>query len=510
MLTLAVVWISLCFSNSVLFAQQRRAPQKLEPGSSCLAEQCHASLRSGPVVHGPLAEGDESCELCHEAEGDRHAFSLTSTGAELCYNCHESVTDKKIIHAPLKDDESSCTNCHNPHSSANEKLLNTKTINELCLGCHKEVAEGGMYHDAEKIEGCTDCHQAHSSDRASFLSAKSPELCYTCHGELKDSITQAAMVHGPVSMGCDNCHHAHQKLAGKGLAKAVPEMCVDCHEDFKPMVAQMSSRHHLLVEGKKCAHCHDPHASKGEQLLLDNTQSLCLSCHVKDVKTADGRVIANVKEILDKGVHPHGFGETLDCVACHQPHANEQFRFLRGPYPKKFYSPYSKEIYGLCFTCHDESLAAEAQTDEATEFRSGSTNLHYLHVNKKKKGRTCRACHAWHVSKNAQLLREFVLFAKWQTDRGKWKEWRIPIKFKASENGGACGPGCHRGKAYDRLKSVSYTRPAPVVAPVNPTLVGPPSPTPVGPPASEPVEEGSAPAEQREVVDKDDAGDDRK
>jgi predicted CXXCH cytochrome family protein len=221
----------------------------------------------------------------------------------------------------------------------------------------------------------------------------------------------------------------------------------------------------LLLEGKKCARCHDPHAGKAEYLLLDNSQSLCLNCHAKDVKSADGRVIANLKEVLDKGVHPHGPGKSLDCTACHQPHANKQFRFLRGPYPQKFYSPYSDEIYGLCFTCHDKSLAAEAQTDEATEFRNGSRNLHYLHVNKKKKGRTCRACHAWHVSKNAQLLRESVPFG----------QWRIPINFTATENGGTCGPGCHRGKAYDRVMSVSY----------NPA------------PASHPVQKGPAPAAQR-------------
>ncbi|NIA06504.1 MAG: hypothetical protein GWP14_02515 [Actinobacteria bacterium] len=444
MLTLAVVSGVLCLGVSVLFGQQRQAPQTIEPGSSCLAQQCHANLRSGPFVHGPLSEGDDACELCHEADGKNHSFSYPATGAELCYNCHDSVTKKKLTHAPLEDKEDACTICHNPHSSANEKLLNSKTINELCLSCHDEVAQGGMYHDAEKIEGCTSCHEPHSSDIASLLSAKSPDLCYSCHSDLKDTITQAAMVHGPVSMGCDTCHQAHKKLAGKGLAKAVPDLCVDCHEDFKPTVAEMSIRHHLLLEGKKCARCHDPHASKAEYLLLGNTQSLCLSCHAKKVKSADGRVIANLKEVLAKDVHLHGLGQSLDCAACHQPHANKQFRFLRGPYPQKFYSPYSDQIYGLCFICHDKSLAVEAQTDEATEFRDGSKNLHYLHVNKKKKGRTCRACHAWHVSKNPQLLRESVPFG----------EWQIPINFTATQNGGSCGPGCHQAKTYSRTNVV--------------------------------------------------------
>ena len=460
-LSVAVV---LFLQAQVLLAQQGQAPETIEAGSSCLAQQCHGNLSSGAFVHGPLSEGDDSCGYCHEADGSRHAFSYPATGAELCYNCHDSVTKTKLVHEPLKDKEAGCTICHNPHSSPNERLLNAKTTNELCLGCHDEVAQGGMYHDAEKIEACTFCHQPHSSEIGSLLLAKSPELCYSCHSDLEETIDQAVMVHGPVSMGCDTCHHAHQKLAGKGLEKAVPELCVDCHGDFEANIEVMSSRHHLLLEGKKCAHCHDPHAGKGEYLLLGSTQSLCLNCHAKKVKTVDGRVIASLKEVLAKDVYPHGLDKSLDCAACHQPHANEQFRFLRGAYPQEFYSPYSAESYGLCFGCHDESLAESPQTDEATEFRDGSRNLHYLHVNKEKKGRTCRACHGWHVSKNPQLLRESVRFGK----------WRIPIDFTATQDGGSCGPGCHRGKSYDRGSAVSNESPS--IEPVNEPLISQPLP----------------------------------
>ena len=353
----AVVTAVLLLQAPAVFAQTRQPPKTIEPGASCLAEQCHANLSSGATVHGPLIEDDDACELCHEADGKNHVFSYPATGAELCYNCHDSVTEKKHVHAPLQDKEAACTICHNPHSSANKNLLNTKTTHDLCLGCH---------------------------------------------------------------------------------------------EDFKPTIAEMSARHRLLLEGKNCAHCHDPHAGKAEYLLLDNSQNLCLNCHAKKVKSADGRVIASLKGVLAKDVHPHGPGKSLDCAACHQPHANKQFRFLRGPYPQKFYSPYSDQIYGLCFTCHDKSLAADAQSDQATEFRNGSRNLHYLHVNKTPKGRTYRACHAWHVSKNPQLLRQSVRFG----------QWRIPINFTATDSGGSCGPGCHRGKTYDRVNAVSYGRPS--------------------------------------------------
>jgi len=458
MLLLTVVSGGFFLQISTLLGQQRQAPQTIKAGSSCLAKQCHASLRTGPVVHGPLAEGDDACQLCHEGDGNRHAFSYPATGSELCYSCHESVTEKKLVHAPLKDKETACTICHNPHSSLSKQLLNFKSTNDLCLSCHKEVAQGGMYHDAEKIAACTSCHQPHSSDTGSYLRGKSPDLCYSCHNDLKDTITEAAMVHGPVGLGCSSCHDAHRELAGKGLAKTAPDLCVDCHDDFKPTVAQMSSRHHLLLEEKNCSRCHEPHAGKFEQLLLGDSQSLCLSCHGEEVKSADGRVIASLKEVLAEDLHRHGPGKSLDCAVCHEPHANKQYRFFRGQYPQTFYSPYSPQAYSLCFTCHDESLATAVKTDEATEFRNGQTNLHYLHVNKKRKGRSCRTCHAWHVSKNPQLLRESVPFG----------QWRIPINFRATDNGGSCSPGCHQSKAYDRVNTVSDDGPSNVPSDLQP------------------------------------------
>lgn len=450
LLLLAVLaWFLL--QNPSLMAQQRKAPEKIESGSSCLAEGCHKNLQSGKMVHYPLEEGDDSCELCHEAEGDRHAFFYPAKGAELCYACHESVTEKKLLHFPLKDEDTPCTVCHNPHSSSNEKLLRYEKTNDLCLDCHDDVAQGGLYHDAEKIDACTACHEPHSSDTDSHLRTKTPALCYSCHRDIKDRVgAEGAMIHGPVSMGCATCHDAHKKLAGKGLAKASPALCVDCHDDFESTVADMSARHHLLIEGKNCANCHDSHVSEFDHLLSNDTQTVCLSCHNEDVKSATGEIIKNLKDVLAEDVHRHGPGKSLDCAACHEPHAGKEFRFLRGQYPQKLYSPYSSKAYSLCFNCHDESLAA-ADTTEETGFRDGQRNLHYVHVNKQRKGRTCRACHSWHVSSNTQMLAESVPFG----------QWRIPVNFTASEDGGSCNSGCHRSQAYSRAPPASDPTPAP-------------------------------------------------
>jgi len=44
-------------------------------------------------------------------------------------------------------------------------------------------------------------------------------------------------------------------------------------------------------------------------------------------------------------------------------------------------------------------VVTEPETRTLTNFRDGARNLHFLHVNKAVRGRTCRACHEVHASK---------------------------------------------------------------------------------------------------------------
>jgi hypothetical protein len=79
-------------------------------------------------------------------------------------------------------------------------------------------------------------------------------------------------------------------------------------------------------------------------------------------------------------------------------------------------------------------------TRKLTNFRDGDRNLHFLHVNKEKRGRTCRACHEVHASAYPLQLREKVPYGKWM----------MPLNYKKRESGGSCHPGCHELEAYDR------------------------------------------------------------
>jgi hypothetical protein len=120
---------------------------------------------------------------------------------------------------------------------------------------------------------------------------------------------------------------------------------------------------------------------------------------------------------------------------------------------------FALEKYDLCFTCHEKQLVTTEKTTGLTKFRNGTTNLHFVHVNKSDKGRSCRACHTTHASANAHQIRDSVPFGSWQ----------MPINYKAVESGGSCSPGCHKAYSYDRVKAVDY-RPLDALPATRPSL----------------------------------------
>jgi hypothetical protein len=153
-------------------------------------------------------------------------------------------------------------------------------------------------------------------------------------------------------------------------------------------------------------------------------------------------------------------------------------------YPSLFYAPFDKKNYDLCFNCHPDTLVLDEKTKTLTDFRNGDSNLHYLHVNKDRRGRTCRACHQTHGSNQPKHIRESVPYGAWE----------LPIGFDKTETGGTCTPGCHVRKDYDRVKAVDYTvkkKPAKPVESSKPASASKPKASP----------KPQAPAEPKESVE---------
>lgn len=379
----------LCVAHGTSGAAQRSAPENLDAGGSCVASECHAAVKKHSTLHFPTSM--DMCVACHEQKGDKHEFTVAD-GPALCATCHDAIVPKNLgkqgVHAPVQD---GCVGCHDPHGSEAEKFLRADTVKDLCLLCHGDaILEGKHKHLPAEQGMCLMCHDPHSSSLPKLLREKGRKLCADCHADIVEAAEEAAVDHGAV-----------------------------------------------LTE-KECVNCHSPHASDHEHMLKAPVMDLCVGCHKKPMRSGNSQIL-NMKEWLDNNDGWHGPVIAGDCVACHQPHGGARFRMLVKPFPARFYASFSASTYELCFSCHDSSMVSEERTHDATEFRDGSRNLHFLHVNRKK-GRTCRACHDVHASRLPHHIRE-------QTPFGKWL---VPIDYEARQSGGSCRPGCHPPATYNR------------------------------------------------------------
>jgi hypothetical protein len=83
---------------------------------------------------------------------------------------------------------------------------------------------------------------------------------------------------------------------------------------------------------------------------------------------------------------------------------------------------------------------ANAKTTTLTKFRNQDVNLHYKHVNRKERGRTCRACHEVHAAKKPHQIRDAVPYGS--------SGWMLPVNYKQTSLGGQCEKTCHNTREY--------------------------------------------------------------
>lgn len=396
---------------------------RAEGEGGCTAAKCHASLTKPENQHQVL----ENCEGCHSSNGEPHpskgkkGFELVNDMPDLCFTCHEELGKKKVVHFPVAN--TPCTTCHNPHSSAQEKLLN-QPMKELCTSCHPDVLDAKEPHGPVSAGSCTACHEQHESDHEKLLHKDEQELCLECHKDMKGDL-EKSHVHPVVTAGCTSCHKPHGGSQRKLLDSEVSELCFTCHPDVQEAVQSAKVSHPALKE-RSCVNCHSPHASDNPGMLLLPQLETCLSCH---------------KSIPSKGAKfLHGEEHSGKCTDCHGPHGSEFPKLLVEEFPSTAYVPYTDSEFALCFKCHKREMVEYAETSYATGFRDGDRNLHYVHVNNKTKARSCLLCHSQHGGNNPKLIAETVRFGQWD----------LPIKYVKTETGGGCTPGCHKPLAYDR------------------------------------------------------------
>ena len=390
----------------------------------CTAAQCHASIVKGKSVHAAT----EDCTACHESIASPHpqkgkaTFKLAQDPPDLCYNCHDAFGKKKDLHPPVK--EGMCTTCHNPHASDQPKLL-TQPAGELCKSCHEEQTKFKNLHGPVSAGDCTACHLPHESDTAKLLIKEGEALCIGCHTDM-EAIRKKKDIHPALDSGCTTCHNPHGSEHAKLLVSEGKELCFQCHSEISDTLQAAAVVHAPVTTEAACASCHTPHASDHPKLLPKEGAAFCQDCH-KTIITKDMTFLH--KPIQDG-----------TCTPCHNPHGSKNEKLLMKEFPAAEYASYTDKEYELCFSCHKRELLQFPDTSFATNFRDGERNLHYLHVNKSEKGRTCRMCHNVHGSNNPVLIAASIPFGKWS----------LPLNYEKTETGGSCAPGCHKPQSYDR------------------------------------------------------------
>jgi len=229
--------------------------------------------------------------------------------------------------------------------------------------------------------------------------------------------------------GHGDCTHCHQNVdkaknhpePGTKSFTLAKEICQECHQttvDYDNL--------HPPVAAGDCLACHTFHSTKASLLTENGDHLLCYNCHQAVTNEGDTQLHGDVAE--------------QKCTSCHAVHGSFFKHLLNGPYSTDFFNDFDEKQYALCFQCHKIDLLLHANTSYNTNFRDGQKNLHFVHVNRRNRGRSCKLCHVIHSGRQPKLMAEKVSFG----------DWEMPVNFIISASGGQCSPGCHAPAAYDR------------------------------------------------------------
>ncbi len=423
------------------------APTTELPREGCVTAECHPGVKEHPFLHGPLRVN--GCDGCHElTDPAEHSYRYLGEREEMCALCHIPETiDAPFTHEPFAKGE--CLSCHDPHGGQGTRLLRGERYVDACLGCHEDMTGAhDQVHGPASVGACGACHEPHTADLPKLLNAEGRDLCLNCHIRTGLEIDTQPVVHAPALGDCRVCHDPHATDTPSLLLQEAQALCEECHQDIANTTHNASVQHAAVTSNRACLNCHSAHASDHTGLLRQEVKDLCFECHNEAVEMPDGSHLVNMKELIESGTSLHGAITERSCAECHEIHGGGHRRLLVNEYPSDLYYPFAESTYALCFSCHDRQLVLLAQTDEATNFRNGTDNLHYAHVNRDTKGRSCRVCHDAHAASREKHIRDSIPFGP--------SGWLLPIRFEALADGGRCAAGCHQVFEYNRVEPMTY------------------------------------------------------
>jgi predicted CXXCH cytochrome family protein len=425
-------------------------PTTMIERGGCVTTDCHPGIKESRFLHGPVHVN--ACDSCHTlTDPGSHSFTMAREREEVCTFCHiVDRPDNSVMHAPFEAGE--CLSCHDPHGSPERAMLRGTSYAESCNTCHTDATGAHTsVHGPVAAGACGACHEPHHAPHEGLLTREGRDLCLNCHQTVGAELNAMHNLHEPLLGDCRACHDPHATDV-EGILHDDPQtLCTACHTDIAQTIGEATTQHAAVTTEQTCLNCHAPHASNEEAMLLDTAMSLCFDCHDTEIELPDGRVLANMQEVISNRASLHGPVAQGDCTACHDIHGGGHERLLTQEYPSSIYYPYTDNAYALCFTCHDRQLVLTETSDAVTGFRNGEQNLHYVHVYKDGRGRSCRVCHDSHASDLSHHLRESIPYGP--------SGWELPIGFTPTQTGGSCNNGCHKPWGYDRVERVLNERP---------------------------------------------------
>lgn len=261
---------------------------------------------------------------------------------------------------------------------------------DVCYKCHpqlKEALSQKHVHFVFKQGKCSSCHNPHVSNIKGLMRDEVNDLCLSCHENTK-KLLKKTTVHGAISRGkCTDCHAAHGSSNKHLLAKPEKELCWSCHGSLKDSLNK-ASVHQPFKQGE-CSACHNAHGSSERNLLTASPSKECKSCHSPRCSAGGVSITFATKD--------------MDCTSCHSGHSS-QAKGLLGPYghtafldrkceqchtPFAANKPITTKLEGekLCFSCHQKDPAKFRENDV---HGSGTKN-------------SCAMCHSSHASDTKSL-----------------------------------------------------------------------------------------------------------
>lgn len=193
------------------------------------------------------------------------------------------------------------------------------------------------------------------------VTGNNTKLCLTCHQDF-NAVLSSKIMHKPVAEGkCGACHNPHAASHENLLKDNVENLCFSCHKKTEQVVYK--DNHQPFQQGD-CLSCHDPHGSDFKNLLSGSGGNSCLNCH-------------NTKDIMfGKKQHPEV--AKSKCLTCHSAHGSSKAPLLK-----------SEKIADVCLRCH---------TGEKTPKKKSHPG----------KNTNCLYCHSVHGSDKSSLQYDYL------------------------------------------------------------------------------------------------------